>query len=320
MHRAPHPRDLSVIHAVRRYIRLQGPFDVIHGHSSKGGAIARIAAIGTGASVVYTPHGLVTMDPGLGRAGIMFYGACERVLSWASGAIIAVAESERQSIAQIGISKRIVHVIHNCIDPPQFLSREEARARLHLHPRATIVGFVGRMSRIKDPLLLISAFDHLHSVHPEVMLAMIGEGELLDEVRAEVDRRGLKEHVHLLGAHPAAELMRAFDILALPSRSEAMSYVLLEALSAGLPVVTTLVSSAEPLVQDDVNGYVVKERTASALGSKLAMLVEDHDRRRRFGGHSLALAKRFTLQKMVNRTMSVYGACQQLREFDSRRQ
>src|SRR5436190_23340163 len=60
-----HPSDFAVARPVRRYVRDHGPFDAIHGHSSKGGAIARLAALGTGVPAFYTLHGLIMMDPGL---------------------------------------------------------------------------------------------------------------------------------------------------------------------------------------------------------------------------------------------------------------
>src|SRR6185437_3242872 len=62
MRTAPHPSDWSAWRAIRRYMRAHGPFDVIHGHSSKGGALARLAALGTGVSAYYTLHGLIMLD------------------------------------------------------------------------------------------------------------------------------------------------------------------------------------------------------------------------------------------------------------------
>src|SRR4051812_33161065 len=72
-----HPSDYAAVRAVRRYLRDQGPFDVVHGHSSKGGAVARLAALGTGVAAFYTLHGLVMMDPGLPRWKWLTYLAIE---------------------------------------------------------------------------------------------------------------------------------------------------------------------------------------------------------------------------------------------------
>jgi glycosyltransferase involved in cell wall biosynthesis len=63
MRRSIHPGDFAMVRGVRRYLREFGPFDVIHGHSSKGGALARLTALGTRAAAFYTLHGLIMMDP-----------------------------------------------------------------------------------------------------------------------------------------------------------------------------------------------------------------------------------------------------------------
>src|SRR5262245_4101602 len=66
MRREPHPSDAVACIAIRRYLRKRGPFDVVHGHSSKGGALARLAAFGLPVARIYTPHCFRTTDPGLG--------------------------------------------------------------------------------------------------------------------------------------------------------------------------------------------------------------------------------------------------------------
>src|SRR5437763_3396798 len=81
MRRSIHPGDFGMARAVRRYLRECGPFDLVHGHSSKGGAIARLAAIGTGVPAFYTIHGLVVADPGLARWKRLMYLSIEILLS-----------------------------------------------------------------------------------------------------------------------------------------------------------------------------------------------------------------------------------------------
>ena len=70
---AIHPSDYAAMRALRRYIRRLGPFQIIHGHSSKGGALARLAALGSASAAFYTLHGLIMMDPGLARWKRMLY-------------------------------------------------------------------------------------------------------------------------------------------------------------------------------------------------------------------------------------------------------
>lgn len=81
MHRAVGPWDLASYRALGRLIRDKGPFDIVHGHSSKAGALTRLATLpGRNPPVLYTPHAFRTMDPTLGSKGRLVYGGVERLL------------------------------------------------------------------------------------------------------------------------------------------------------------------------------------------------------------------------------------------------
>ena len=118
MRTGPHPSDVGVIQAVKRYIREHGPFDIIHGHSSKGGALARLTALRTGAAAFYTIHGLTLSDPNNPWFKRFFYRTVERGLSHLTRRIIAdlvdridlVAEREIEHAVAllVGIEKSVV--------------------------------------------------------------------------------------------------------------------------------------------------------------------------------------------------------------------
>ncbi len=119
MRRSPHPLDLVSAWAVRRYLRRHGPFHVIHGHSSKGGAFARLASFGTGVPAVYTLHGLVMMDPDLALWKRIFYQAIEFGLSLRTRRIIAVSPEEHRAALRVGLGRsRVVTVPNGVGDSP----------------------------------------------------------------------------------------------------------------------------------------------------------------------------------------------------------
>src|SRR4029078_3314435 len=86
----------------RRYLRDEGPFDVVHGHSSKGGAVARLTALGTGVPCFYTWHGSGADDPTMPRPKRLFYLAVEIGLSLWTRRIIAVSPEERRAAVRLG--------------------------------------------------------------------------------------------------------------------------------------------------------------------------------------------------------------------------
>src|SRR5919199_1542268 len=114
--------DLRGVAQLLRLIKREGPFDVVHGHSAKGGAIARIAGRLSGVPTVYTPNGLIMSYPGISRAKASVYALLERILGhWATSSFITVSEGERNLILKLKLapSDRIT-LIENCVKVEDF--------------------------------------------------------------------------------------------------------------------------------------------------------------------------------------------------------
>ena len=306
MRRAIHPLDAVDLWRLIRMIRRLGPFDLIHGHSSKGGALARLAARRLGIPSVYTPHAVITLDPTLSSWERRVYGRIERWLAGRTGAIIAVSDDEADHLGELGIDARMVHLIPNGAPPIDFPSRDAARSRLGITPDEVVVGFVGRLSAQKAPELLLDAFASAFERNLTVRLAMVGSGPLDAAIRKQIHKLNLGSRVSLLGDVVATDVMPAFDVFCLSSRYEAMPYVYLEALAAGLPIVSTLVGGATMCVEPGENGLLVPPNNVAALSSAMQMLVLDVELRARFAAASVSMATRFTAQRMVQRTLRVY--------------
>lgn len=306
MRRAVHPLDLADLWQMIRAIRRLGPFDLVHGHSSKGGALGRLAARTLGIPSVYTPHAIVTLDPTLPAWQRAFYGRVERWLARQTGAIIAVSEDEAQHIRSLGIRPDKVHVVPNGVDRPQLPDRSEVRQRLGLQPDDVVIGFVGRLSSQKAPDVLLEACAAVFRRHANARLVMIGSGPLAADTKRRVQSLGLAPRVQLLGDAVAMDIMPAFDVFCLSSRYEGMPYVLLEALVTGLPIVSTRVGGAATCVEHNRNGLLVRSENAASLADALTLLVGDRQLRQRFAAASEQMAGRLTTQKMLDRTLDVY--------------
>lgn len=304
--------NARAVAAVRRYLRRSGPFDVVHGHSSLGGAVARLAAVGLRrrgqCRIVYTPHAIITMSPYIGSKKRAFYKVVERLMDALTDTIICVSPEEEGHIRdQVGIAGRKLVVVPNGFEEVPLLPRAAARERLGLPAEGVVIGFVGRLVEQKDPEMLIRAFGALRRAGHEATLAMIGDGPLRGAVVQAAEEMGVTDGVRLLTSDDARILMPAFDVLALPSRYEGMPYVALEALAAGLPVVATGASSVGLLVKDGENGFVVPACDPEAFATALGRIVSDPGLRARFGEASRALARGFTVRHMVDATLAAYG-------------
>ena len=102
MQRLAHPGDGKVVASVRRYLERHGPFDILHGQSSKGGGIARIAGLLGSVPVVYTPNCISTMAPTFGRVSRFAYRWIERLLSFPTSMIICTSPDEFDHIHTFG--------------------------------------------------------------------------------------------------------------------------------------------------------------------------------------------------------------------------
>ncbi len=306
MRRNPHPSDLGSLQRLRKYIRQQGPFDIVHGHSSKGGALGRLAARGTGAVSVYTPNALVTLDPCLGPVKRRALQWAERWLARIGDGVIAVSHEEYQHAHSLGHPQDKLFLVPNGIGPITFPPREAVRRSLGLANHHVCVGFVGRLVHQKAPELLIRALAEVAGRFANLRLLLVGTGPLETALRRQASRSGVESQIIWLGERPGPQVMPAFDMFVLPSLYEGLPYVLLEAMACGLPILSTRVGGARFLIQEGYNGYTVPPGDAQALAQAMTPLVADTGLRQRMGHASRQRVRSFSLQRMVDDTTCIY--------------
>jgi glycosyltransferase involved in cell wall biosynthesis len=299
--------DAADVWRLVRLIRRLGPFDLIHGHNSKGGALARLAAHALGIPSIYTPNSFITQDQAVPSWQRYVFAKLERSLARPMAALIAVSHDEAEHARWLGIDPGKIHIIPNGVDPPVFPSRDAARERLGISAQEFVVGFVGRLAPQKAPEVMLEAFAAAFAKQSAARLVMVGSGPLAADVQRRVERLGLNSRVLLLGDVVATTVMPAFDVFCLSSRYEGMPYVLIEALAAGLPIVTTRVGGATMCVEPMHNGLIVPPDDIAALSAALATLASDAGLRRGFSAASAGFAARFTAQKMVDQTLRLYA-------------
>jgi glycosyltransferase involved in cell wall biosynthesis len=309
--RQPGPADLSIINKIRGYLVREGPFDVVHCHSTKAGLIGRLAALGLGARVIYTPHAFFTMSPEHGFPARFAIRLLEFSLAVISDSVICVSQEELAHGEDLGIAPFKLCNIPNGID-----AREANRARLHrdatrkrfgLREEDVCIGFVGRLVNQKDPQLLLAAFQRsIAQVPGNVRLVIVGDGPLSSDLAAMVAASHLEDRVLLAGKTDGLEAMSAFDIFALPSRYEGFPYVLLEALAMGLPIISTAVGGVRAMTGDGENGFVVPPSNVDLFARAIVQLSNSKMLRGRMGDFSIRRSARFSLTRMVSETETAY--------------
>lgn len=307
MHRAPGPSDLAAFRAIDRIIREAGPFDVIHGHSSKAGALTRLRLPGRHVPRVYTPHAFRTMDPTLGRGGRSIYGAIESALAWLfTDRLITVSEDEYAHAQSIGISKARMSVIVNGVLTPSPDMAQTVRASFGIPAEAFVYGFIGRLAAQKAPERLLQAFKRIASSVENSHLVMVGSGELEGDLRRSIAASGLQHRIHLTSSFTGPQAVSAFDLIVMPSRYEAMSYVLLEAAAAARPIIISDVGGARTAVDHGENGFIVENSDDISQLATAMIAAADPEAYPQLVRAAEARRDRFTLEQMLDETEEVY--------------
>ncbi|MCB2154415.1 glycosyltransferase family 4 protein [bacterium] len=200
---------------------------------------------------------------------------------------VAAANSAglRRMASQAFPSKEI-GVLANGVDSRVFTPPEDRKGRDCL----TFI-FAGRMTNQKGLNVLVRAVKAATEKRPGLKwrAVLIGEGPVREEIEALVSECGLTGKFEFPGwverRRMAAHYQNA-DILVFPSRYEGMPNVVLEAMSAGLPVVGTHVAGTEELVKEELNGFLVEKDDIDALADRIGRLIDDEDLRLRMGAAS----------------------------------
>lgn len=273
MNRAIGGNDLKAIREVRKLIEQYKP-DVVYAHSSKAGAIARVADIGLKNHCVYNPHGWAfNMQCSAKKKAI--YTVIEKVAALFCDKIICISDAEKQSALDKKICKESkLKVIFNGVDIEAYENGVRGavkRKDLNIPEDAFVVGMVGRMSPQKAPDVFVRMAKQVKEVVPNAHFIIVGNGNQEAEIRKYADDNGFLNSLHITGwVDNPMSYVELFDVACLLSRWEGFGLVLPEYMMAGKPIVASMVDAIPNIIRDGENGLLVKMDDAN--GSSEAVL------------------------------------------------
>lgn len=272
-------RDMTSFFALWNIFRAERP-DIVHLNSAKASGLGTIAAhLARVPNIIFTAHGWAFNEDRskLSRIVIKFFSWITVVLSHKT---IAVSAAVKKDTASWPFVSKKISVIKNGVKDLDFFTREGARAKLFtrmgvtLPPSAFIVGTVAELHKSKSISYAIEAFAKLAPQNQNLYYLILGNGEEKEHLHALIELYKLQGRVFLLGfVEDAARFLRAFDTFVLPSSTEALGFVLLEAGLAKLPVIATTVGGIPEVIEDKKTGILVPARHADALAEALNQLI-----------------------------------------------
>jgi glycosyltransferase involved in cell wall biosynthesis len=292
-------KDFRTLITLRREIRSFSP-DLVSCHASKGGALGRIAGLGCGVPIIYTPHCWSFVD---GFPHAWLYRMVERGLAPFATRIVAVCEDEyRFGLSQkVGREEQTLFIHNGVVDAVDRIDRQPRAA-----DEAARILMVGRFEQQKDHGLLLSALAKLKDLN--WTLTLVGDGPSKAACIDQAARLGLSERITFAGYSDQVEdFLSGCDLFALVSRWEGFPRSILEAMCESLPVLTSDVGGSKEAVIDGETGRVVKPGDLNELIAALRELVTAPDLCRRMGerGRQVYL-ERFSFDLMYQKYLRLY--------------
>jgi len=298
--------DLTLVGRLRDRLRLMQP-DLLHTHLIHADLYGRLAA--SRLPLVMTRHNddAFRHKPALRLLNRWLWAR-------AKGGIVISQHLRRFAIQVEGAPASKLSVVpygirHTPLTQGQIDQRRRAlRQELRLGDEALIVGLVGRLTAQKGFDVGLQAFARLAQDFPQAHIALVGDGELHQDLLRQSRGLGLANRAHFLGWRAdASALMAAFDVFLMPSRWEGFGLVLLEAMAARLPIVATRSSAIPEVIIDQQNGFLAEPGDHEGLALALAALLADRSLRLHMGliGED-RLETAFSLDAMTQATLAVY--------------
>lgn len=299
--------DPRVISALRELVQDHAP-DLILTHHVKSHFLIKLSRLSQKYRWVAFHHGYTATD-GKTRA----YNYLDRWSLPSADRVITVCQSFAKDLADAGVPAERISVQHNSVRPHLPASAKEVKAlktRLGIAEDERVVLAVGRLSLEKGHLDLITAFARLRNAHPDLVakLVIVGDGLERDRLEAAVSALGLSGRVIFTGQiNNVRVFYAAADLLVLPSHSEGSPNVLLEAMAANLPVVTTSVGGVPEIVEDNKSALLVSAGDSAAMATAMASLLNDKELARLLSANASAtVAERHSPESYVNSLLAIY--------------
>ncbi len=307
-------QDLLAILEIRSFLK-DNNFDILHLNSSKAGMIGGLVTWSIrkkqpALTIIYTAHGWIFLEP---RSFLQryFYLLLEKISAKLRDKTIVLSEKEKMVALKNKIGgKNQISIIPNGIQKIDFLEKNEARKKINLDTNDFVIGTIANLYKTKGLNILIEAIKILKTKNLKVNFktVIIGEGPERKKLEEKIKTHHLENEIMLAGfIQDASKYLQAFDIFVLSSLKEGFPFSILEALSAGLPIIATKVGANPEIITDKINGLLVDPAKPEKLAEAISSLILDEKLRTQLRQAALNISTKYGLQKMLESTKELYN-------------
>ena len=221
-----------------------------------------------------------------------------------NNAFIAISEHTKQYFIQNlpSVCRKNIHLLHNAIDFNRFHRASQPRKGLPL--RLINVGsFVSK----KNQSFLVDVVECLLKKNLDVHLTMLGEGELRQNVQDKVDRLGLQKFITLHGnTEDVAGMLKSANMYVHSATYEPFGLALIEAMAAGLPVITLDGGGNRDIIEQHKNGMMLFKQDAHEFAQAIHSLAEDENQYRSISNNAIEFARNYDIKNYVDKLLDLY--------------
>ena len=285
----------------------QQSVSLIHAHEFRANAFGALVAKLCGIPLIATVHGK-NYYPDHAKRRVAY--------RWTSHVahMVAVSHDLRRFLeVRVGIARKRIAVVHNGVDlvePASFDQIQQLRGELEISTNEFVIGIVGSLYPVKGHACLFRALKTVLAQRPRTRLLVIGGGGLDHTLERTARELGIEQAVSFLGFRDdVPRLLPLLDLFVLPSLSEGLSIAVLEAMSAGVPVIASRVGGNPEIVLDRETGYLIPPESPAELASSILELIGDRYRANLMGKRGRErVAREFTTERMLGRYQDLYDS------------
>ena len=309
------PFRLSNITAYKQLKKIisQEDYDIIHTHTPMGSVVTRLAAKKArrnGTKIIYTAHGFHFFK-GAPLLNWLIYYPVERLMARHTDTLITINKEDYHR-AKKQFKTNVIYMPGVGVDPKRFKPKLTAKQKLELRKSLGlkkddfVMIYPAELNKNKNQTLLLHVLHEINKEDKSVHLLLAGKDNLNGYYKKLADKIGVAKNVHFLGYRSdIPQLLQMSDLSVSASHREGLPVHLIEAMFAGLPIVTTKCRGATELVEDGVNGFVVGFDQQELL-QKIEKIRRNPSLSRQFSKQSIKLASQYDIKSILSMAEKVY--------------
>lgn len=285
-------------------------YDIVHTHTPVASTIVRLACKRLRkVKVIYTAHGFHFFDGAPLKNWLIFY-PIEKFLSRYTDTIITINKEDYKIASTEFKSKNIEYIKGVGLNLNRFreykVSKKKKRTELNIPENAFVILSIGEINRNKNHKVIISAVSKLEKLN--IHYVICGKGCFRNKLEKQINKLNLEKRIHLLGyRQDIAEICKAADVFAFPSRREGLGIAALEAMASGLPIITSNIHGIMEYSEHGKTGFNCSPNNIECFKKSIYELYHNRHLIDKMGSYNQEKVNQFEVAKVINQIIGVYN-------------